>query len=119
MKKSIRAIAIVILLIALAVSITACGEPKKEDIVGHWEVYDRVLNFSPDGTFTMSSSREWTLADDWNTNRILADKYSGEGSWEIYGNTIKTETDKFGFIDFEYKDGQLIDNENDDVYTKK
>ncbi len=117
MKKTIRTIAVVVLLIAVAISVTACGGPKKEDIVGHWEVYDRVLNFSPDGSFNISSSREWKTSGDWNVDRINANKYSGNGSWELYGNTVKTKTDKFGFIDFEYKDGELIDG--DDIYTKE
>ena len=126
MKRTIRIIAVIVLLTALAVSITACGGPKKEDIIGHWEVYDRVLNFHPDGTFNMSSSREYAsyLESRYYNNdfpleeaRRLAQKYSSDGSWEIYGNTVKTETGQFGFIDFTYEDGKLIDG--DDVYTKK
>lgn len=118
MKRILRTIAVVVLLVAIAVSITACGGPKKEDIVGHWEVYDRVLNFDPDGKFTISSSREYSGGNySLEELRALAQEYRGEGSWEIYGNTVKTSSSKYGFIDFTYKDGKLIDGK--DEYIKK
>ena len=122
MKKTYKVVLVLLMLLVLATSLTACGGPKKEDIVGHWEVHDRVINFSPDGTFSMSSSREWAgggleTQEDLDDYIRFSKEYTSEGSWTLHGNIVKTETNKFGFIDFTYKDGQLIDG--DDVYTKK
>ena len=118
----LKVIIVALILSVLATSLAACGGTKKEDIIGHWEVHDRVLNFDPDGTFSMSSSREWAGGDlesqeDLDDYIRFSKEYTSEGSWTINGNTVKTETSKFGFIDFTYKDGKLIDG--DDVYTKK
>ena len=119
MKKMLKVIIVALILSVLATSLAACGGIKKEDIIGHWEVHDRVLNFDPDGTFSMSSSREGGAPDmsDLDAYKEYAQNTIGHGSWELYGNTVKTETDKYGFIDFIYKDGKLIDK--DDAYTKE
>ena len=107
MKKIIKSSIVVLLLAIISLSIVSCGsnEPKEEDIIGCWKIYTTNLNFHPDGTHTRSSG-----------GNLETGPVVGKGSWSISGNTIKTYTDKYGYIDYIYKDGKLIDGE--DEYRK-
>ena len=108
MSKLLKLTVITIALVVLTVSLSSCGSkgPKKADIIGHWETYTTVINFNPDGTHSRSSG-----------GNLQTGPVVGEGSWSIDGNTVKTYTDKYGYIDYTYEDGKL--KEGDNVFVKK
>ena len=110
MKSIIKSTLVIVLIVIFLLSVSSCGsnQPKEEDIIGKWEIYDTLLFFYPDGTHKRSTTADGHTYP----NAPLV----GNGTWSLSGNTIKTHTDEFGFIDYVYENDELINGK--EIFTR-